>query len=829
MNVKYLFTILLFFVASDLIFTQGFYPPLKGNEPDIKNKSIQETIQILDEYWENIPDEQKMAKGSGYKVYQRWKYLREMEIKPDGSLMTAADFRKYKEQHVTFNTNTVEWETIGPFVHEYSENYNSKGIGRVNVVAVDPEDSNIYYVGAPAGGLWKTTDDGQTWTILTNDLPTMGVSGIAIDANDNKIIYIATGDEDGNDSVGMGVYKSIDGGDTWENIGLQSTDWCGDIYIHPDNSECLYVCTSNGLFKTLDGGTTWVSIVGGEAREFRFKPDEPSVFYVALNRYGDWELRKYTNDGADFSILYEYTDGSRMAFDIAPSNANYIYILRARNTYNGEDRLLKSTDGGDTFIEVNNSDAWPSIGNQSYYNWAIAVSETDPNIVIVGAVRAYKSIDGGESFLYTYLGPSWTDYLHADIHYIKFANGRVFIATDGGLGVSDDVAETMVDKSFGLGIGQFYRVDVAEEPGLKISGGLQDNGGFAYQNETWTNYGGADGMDCAIDPTDPDKSYYLTQWGGRLFGYSFNENVTSYSGYGAVAGSGSWITPLEFANDGTLYAGFWGGVYTYNGYSWSDYNTEINWSIRQLKVNPFNSEELLVIAYGGVLFRVTATSVHEIEVPAGSSSDNEVTNIAYNQNIAGTIYLTTKDDIYMSDDAGATLTNITLGLEPAGNFVDIIHHEGSPNNSLYVIATRGVYYKDDTMGEWMSINDGLPSVHLTDIEVNSVENYLVLATYGRGVFRASAPSVSLDVIDLTKDNDAIIYPNPTADAIMLKKPINEKLVVSVTSIDGKLVKQQVYNQFTVDDEVSLLGMKAGTYIVTFKSERHLITKKVIKQ
>jgi hypothetical protein len=175
------------------------------------------------------------------------------------------------------------WQPIGPIQNAATNSTIARG--RVNIVHVDPNNSNIIYFGTPAGGIWKSIDSGTNWLPLSDQLPQIGVSGIAVDYANSNIIYITTGDKDATDTYSIGVMKSIDGGLTWATTGLAFTNTsttAGDIVMHPTNSQILWCATSVGLYRTINGGTTWtVSQTGDFAQgSIRLKPGNPSTVYA---------------------------------------------------------------------------------------------------------------------------------------------------------------------------------------------------------------------------------------------------------------------------------------------------------------------------------------------------------------------------------------------------------------------------------------------------------------------------------------------------------------------------------------------------------------------
>jgi len=189
----------------------------------------------------------------------------------------------------TIQSPASNWSSIGPAVVDNTST-KTAGQGRVNAIALDPSNPNIIYVGAPAGGIWKSTNNGVDWTPLADNLPQIGVSGIAIDPNNSDIIYISTGDDDAGDSYSIGVLKSLDGGATWNTTGLTfnfNYKGSNEIFVDPTNSSIVWVATSTGLYKTNDAGDNWDVMLDANIRDFRLKPGDSQTIYAVSDSNGN--------------------------------------------------------------------------------------------------------------------------------------------------------------------------------------------------------------------------------------------------------------------------------------------------------------------------------------------------------------------------------------------------------------------------------------------------------------------------------------------------------------------------------------------------------------
>ncbi|HKJ07353.1 MAG TPA: hypothetical protein VJ970_07810, partial [Flavobacteriaceae bacterium] len=550
------------------------------NQSAKPNSKVKYSIPVLNKmfnaYWEGKNENKK---GSGYKPYRRWEDFWKHYTDENGYTPTSEDLWQAYETHLANMENANDlsnWESYGPKTLINSKT-STANLGRVNVIVPDPKNMNIIFAGTPAGGLWKSTDKGMSWIPMTDELPQIGVSAIAIDPFNSNIIYIATGDDDAADTQSAGVFKSFDAGVTWNQTGVNPSNTpylMSNIYIHPNNSNILWLSTSSGLLKSTDAGNSWTLKQSGNIIDLKLKPGDPNVIYCVTND----DFYKSTDAGENFTKITSNlpTSSGRFVIDVTEANPEVVYLLSAKTqqeeyVYQG---LYKSVDSGDTFTKTANTvDILES--NQAWFDLALAVSDTNENELYTGCLNIWKSTSGGASF--TKLN-SWSvhdeAFTHADIHYLEFFNNELFAGTDGGFYLSEDRGTTFQDYTQGMQIGQFYRISVAPKNSDKIAGGLQDNGGFGLTNSgDWSNYHGGDGMDNAIDPNNQNKYYGFTQRGGTL-NISVDAGETRIARYGGPE-EGNWITPLEINNEGLLYAGY-KAVYTFDGNSFQKISNDFN-------------------------------------------------------------------------------------------------------------------------------------------------------------------------------------------------------------------------------------------------------------
>ncbi|MDI9318874.1 MAG: T9SS type A sorting domain-containing protein [Phycisphaerales bacterium] len=799
----------------------------------------------LDSIWEANP--KRFDKGSGFKLYQRWKEYWKYYLKADGTLMNADEianeFKNARKIQIpktilakTTGIDNSDWRPLGPYSHKNKGSWSS-GQGRVNVTVVDPSNPNTIYIGSPNGGLWRSTDHGASWKSLSDFIPSIGISGIAIDPTNSNIIYISTGDEDGNNSSSNGIYKSIDGGVTWTALSYPYAGAIksGEILINPKNPNMLWVVGTNGLYKTTDAGITWVNKRTALCKEIRLQPNNPNTLYVVERSGANANILKSTDAGETFTISTTFVSVGRTVIDVTPADSNYLYVLVANgdNSFKG---IYRSIDAGLIYTAQNTTtDIFENNGyssRQAYYDLAIAASDTDPNVIFTGCLDVWKSVDGGVNI---YRANSWRrpdtpSYTHADIHDLKFYNHKLYAGTDGGIYISSDLGFNFTDKTInGLNISQFYRLDVAQSDSTQIVGGLQDNGGYSFANNAWVNFHGADGMDAAIDPSNPNTHYGFIQFGGSMYKHNISDTANGKFITSSPDGEfGNWITPLECGNGGTLYAGF-KKLYILaidNLLATSSFALSSN--ITQIRVSPTNDYRVL-ITNGSKLYISDGTASFTFS-PLNSLPLKAISNFDFNRNDPNIIYAVGDLGIFKSVNSGLSWTDISYS-NPSGSKNAIVHQASSKNNTIYLACNNAVYYTNDSLNDWQLYSNNLPNTTITDIEVNNVENHLLISTYGRGVWRTPVVPSSL-AIGNVKQNSSIytLYPNPVKTVARIKNAqLNEPAIVKISDASGAVVFLKEYDYIDSQTEFDCSALPNGIYIMTITSESHLISRKFIKE
>lgn len=426
--------------------------------------------------------------------------------------------------------------------------------GRVTAIDVVRDRPDIMYVGTASGGLWKSISGGVDWEPIFDDQDAHSIGAISIYQKNPSIIWVGTGEGNprNSQSMGRGIYKSIDGGRTWEYMGLRETRTIHRVIVDPNNPDVVYVgahgdawgdSEGRGVYKTTDGGETWEKILYNNERtgvgEMVMDPSNPNKLFVAMYEYRRWPW--FFESGGEGSGLYMTLDGGdswkeitsedglpegilgRMGIAIARSNPDRVYAL----VESENNAFYRSDDGGYTWEKTVEMEEDPDAGNRPFYYAEIYVDPKNENRIY--SLYSYLSVseDGGKSFESIY---PYYNYIHPDHHafYIHPDDPSFIIdGNDGGMNISHDRGETwrFVEN---LPVAQYYHINVDMQYPYNVYGGMQDNGSWQGPAYVWRDGGirnayfeelyFGDGFDVVVDSSDSRYAYAMSQRGnvGRV-------------------------------------------------------------------------------------------------------------------------------------------------------------------------------------------------------------------------------------------------------------------------------------------------------------------------
>ncbi len=692
------------------------------------------------------------GKGSGWKDYQRWKYNNIGKYYPSGD-------RKNADQNIAqkayerillsqaLNKSTVNsinnWTELGPKTVGQVTGHYSVGIGRIECFYIDPIDTLKIYIGSRSGGFWKTTDGGLNWTNTTDFLTATGVTAMAVSPINSNNILISVENPWNSDS--KGIYKSTDGGNTWSitnfnpsNVAIGGIGNIGLIRLikyHPTIPNLVFIASNAGIFRSTDNLLSWTqNSVYNYIFEIKFHPTNSNIIYMSgyLSSTTNDHILISNNAGVNFTISGSLPGNNNFTvsdIEVSQNCPNCIYA-------SGNGGFWKSTNIGNTFT-------LQSVPNPALNHFT--VSDLDTSKIFGGVVDGYVSNNGGKTFniaTYWSIGnatyKNTGQYIHADIRNLQVVNGVFYAATDGFLSKSKNNGLTWRILSEGAGIRENYKIGVSQSNGARTICGSQDNGTSIKTENGWVEYFGADGMEGIIHPLNDDLMIGSYQYGGRI--KTSNGGVNNLNCTPPNHINASWVAPLCVAPSDQM------TVYSFSkqihkstdfGNTWTDlgipsgFNTITNAAIAEN-----NSNIILVADYNSIQKSIdggnTFTSINNgLPFSAISSiafdpkNDNRII-VTYSS------YLSSANQIYVSNDQGLTWQNIAYNLGNMPIHSAVIDHTN--NSNIYIGTEIGVYTKSMSATNWVLYNAALPNTTARDLKIVYGTNALKVGTWGRGLW-----------------------------------------------------------------------------------------------
>ena len=576
--------------------------------------------------------------------------------------------------------------------------------GRVTSIDVNLQNPDVIYVGTASGGLWKSEGGGVSWTPIFDSLEVASIGAIAIDQSNPDVIWVGTGEGNPRNSQtsGGGLYRSIDGGRTWQLMGLKETRNIHRIIIHKDDPNIIYVgaigyawgdSEHRGVYRSKDGGKSWKKVLyinnQTGAADFDVDPSNPNKLFVNMWQYRRWPW--FFKSGGPGSGLFVSLDGGdtwtertekdglpkgelgKIGISIAKSNPKVVYALIESK----QNALYRSNDGGFTFKKV----ADKNIGGRPFYYWDIAVDPSNENRLYNVYSNVSVSEDGGKTFK-TLLG--W-DNIHGDHHYWWIHPDRpsfMIDGNDGGLAITRDKGKTwrFVEN---LPLAQFYHIQVDHNIPYNVLGGMQDNGTWrgpsqiwstgGIRNAHWDEIGFGDGFDVVVEH-DNDRYVYVMWQGGNLLRIDIETGAQQWVKPQHPDGINlrfNWNAAIEQdpIDKGTLY---YGSQYVHqsddDGKSWKMISPDLTTNDPEKQ----NQKES-----GGLTFDVTGAENHCSIIAISASPLKK-----------GVIWVGTDDgNIQLTKDGGENWTKVSVNLKavPEGAWVPQIHASAYNEAEAYVV------------------------------------------------------------------------------------------------------------------------------------------------
>ncbi|MCB2205440.1 T9SS type A sorting domain-containing protein [bacterium] len=752
--------------------------------------------------------------------------------------------------------------------------------GRMRAVTFHPTETETIFAGGASGGVWRSTDLGQSWTALSDFEPRINIGALAIDATNPSIIYAGTGEplpggagrRNGSPFYdGIGVLRSADGGDNWELLPWSGNSAVHRIALHPHSSDTLLVATRDNLYKSTDGGQNWGNVLSGVISDVVYKPDNPGIVYAAVgNDYG----------GSANGIYVSYTGGSRfswqkLATNFAPgdscgrivmsiptSDPDRIYAAVAANRNRLPDSdadfkgIFVSHDAGQTWERKLSAISNGFTRGQAYYDLTIAASPTQPDVVMLGGIDMYRSTNGGEGFSkqsrweLRVVDPNSPAYVHADQHHIAFKPddpNTFIVGNDGGVFISTNRGDTWEARNEGLATVQFYGIAYAPSNPSLLYGGTQDNSNMRQKSpgETeWVYVGSGDGGRIAVDPQNSNLMYFcMNSTPFRTFdGGTLMEPLTS----GLAGYRFNWIRPMVLDPDGERLYTATNEVHRLSpassATSWLTItvNSLTNGIITDLEIPELNSRFMYASTSTGEVYfcRNLIALDTEWEGEGNGLPGRWVTDIHVDWGQLYTVYACVSGygtgHAFKSTDGGDNWTDISGDLPniPANTIIP----SRVDSNTVFLATDLGVWYTTNGGTNWKQYGNGLPNVVCYDMRLTP-ENRLVVGTYGRGMWSTDG-LVSIDAPRQQPEAFSLApnYPNPfgpgIAETTTLRFNLQNTAEVTLQVYDaaGKLVATPAQGSYQAGSHTASFHagtLPAGSYFAVLRSGNSSVTRKML--
>ncbi|MEM1215335.1 MAG: T9SS type A sorting domain-containing protein [Bacteroidota bacterium] len=796
---------------------------------------------------------------------------------PSGELDLAA-YRKAANQYqaqrqdqlLQKDLSTTPWQFDGP----------TNVGGRVTDIEVIPGTPETVLVGAASGGIFRTTDGGQSWAATFDDQPTLAIGDLALAPSNPQIVYAGTGEPNaGGGSLaydGLGIYRSADGGQTWEAKGLPTVGSVGRVAVDPTDENRVYVAamgtlfannSERGIYRSTNGGEDWEQVLflsdstGGI--DLAIHPSAPLTIFAAM-----WERVRRPNRrsyNGPTSGIYRSTDGGdtwqeltnglptdpffkgRISITIAPSDPNRMYAGYVAETGDLA-KMMQSNDGGDTWLEMSIN----NLGTVPFDWWfnRLVVAGDDPDRLYYIGFNLNRYFPTSASWSLTFNG------VHVDQHTLWIDptdSDRMLLGNDGGVYYSEDGGTTFA-KWNNLPITQFYTSEVDFQNPTRRYGGTQDNGTnrtLTGSTDDWNRIYFGDGFRVLVDPVDNQYVYASFQRGNIARstngGGSFSAAID-----GLEESRRNWYTPyvLDPANPEHLYLGA-ERVYRSvdRAASWQAISPDLTngdqsssgityGTITSLSVSPLSSDVIWVGTDDGNVW-YTTDGGNDWQSVSTDLPNRWVTSITADPNDLDGAYLTFSGfrfgenigHVYRTTNLGGFWQNYNGDL-PDIPVNDLIVH---PNNGTLFLATDlGVYYTDNDGVNWRPLGTGLPPVVVSDLTHHLPTETLVAGTYGRSMWSINVDTeVNLRAVN-TLNIDWRIAPNPVREQaeIILKLPRAGQYTLALFDLQGRLLHTLHRGYFPKGEQRiswSAGNLAAGNYVCRLWQGHDHSSRRVVVQ
>ena len=699
-------------------------------------------------------------------------------------------FETHRQMRAASPFKDIAWTFVGP-MHM---------TGRVVDVAADPLRPKEIYAAAAVGGVFKSTDDGANWTPIFEDFPSACIGDIALAPSNPDIVWIGTGEANifRSSMAGIGIYKSVDAGASFQYMGLADTQHIARILVHPKNPDIVYVAApgheytfspDRGVYKTTDGGKTWKKIFFKDEKtgviDLAMDPSNPDILYAGTAerlryRWNDPKespqsgIYKTTNGGKTWKPLTKglpnFAEGKceRVGLDICRTQPNTVYaVINSNGAY-----IYRSDDKGETWKPIEGNDKIK--GEFPGYGWVfgqVRVDPADPNTIYIMGLGFQRSRDGGKT---------WERLrgTHVDYHgmWIDPTDSKhLLVCNDGGIMISRDDFATHHHPA-NIPIGQMFNADVTQTAGrFYIYSNLQDHGSWRGKVDLsagrdkiawsqWENAPGDESGRHAVDPTDPNLVYGTTRYGGGPYKADYwdvdprNNRVRSkptQPNFGGEKKRAQWVSPIIVSPHDParlLYGAQFVFLTNDRGKSWKKISPDLTnfdpvkqgniaySTIFSISESPLKKGLIYAGTDDGNLHVTRDEGATWTKITAGLPPERVMAWVTASRYDEGTVYVVVNgkrhDDFntHVYRSTDYGATWTDIAAGVPGGIANVVKEDPTNKNLLYLGTDLAVYVSMDGGKTWNVLGGGLPTVFVHDIVVQVPENLLVIGTHGRGAW-----------------------------------------------------------------------------------------------
>ncbi len=762
--------------------------------------------------------------------------------------------------------STLSWVHLGP----------TNIAGRVRSFLIDPVNPSILYAGSVSGGVWKSTNEGQSWFALNDNMENLAIGSLAMDPSNRNIIYAGTGEGFFNiDAIrGNGIFKTTDGGVTWSQLSSTNNsnfNYVNDLVIDKNNGR-IFAATHAGLFYSTNGGSSWNLVNGAPSGnvyclDLEIANTNPSKIFASFGHFSQSKIYRSTDGGNSFTQIHTVANQGRAEIAISPSNPNVIYVSFHDLQTNEVTKFQKSTNGGSTFFDI--TVPGPSITHQSYtgpqawYNNIVVVHPQNSDIVYAGGVDLFRSTDGGQSWSqitnwYPYLT---YPYVHADFHVIEFHPTNyniIYVGTDGGIFRTTNGGLSWSSRNNGMSTTQFY--SGAYHPSQNVYyGGTQDNGTLKSSIGTnWSEIFGGDGGATEVDFNNPNTIYteyvnlaiFKSTNAGATWNKVMNGIPAGPNYYDGTTDRVLFIAPYKMDpnNPNILVAGTYRVFRTTNGgNNWTAISGDLTGDgtgssgakISSLAIAKGNSNLIYAGCTNGRLQKTTNAGLSWTNVSSGLPT-LYITDVEISRTNNSNVYVTfsgfsSSNKVFKTTNGGQNWVNISSNLPNIP--VNCIFVNPYNELNLLIGTDLGIFETTNGGTSWYKTSSALPNVAVVDMDFRDNDNTLIAATHGRGMWKTTITTgVENDNGKMVVDEFKLYqnFPNPFNSNTTIRYSIKRESLVEIKLFDlsGKEIAT-LLNEIKTPGEYSLkldasdFNLSSGVYLYQMKTGEFKFSRKLV--